>query len=144
MGTVHQRGEPGELKHGVLGLGDAFAQSFALLSLALASSLATSLVAADAGVAAPWAYIVAGAGSLCLASVIIRFTRRMASAGGVYTYTSRGLGAGGGFIGGLAVRRRLRGRDLVRDDHLGLLPEPGDGRPRRHPPRLATAGSGGS
>jgi amino acid transporter len=90
----------GELKHGVLGLGDAFAQSFALLSLALASSLATSVVAADAGVAAPWAYIVAGAGSLCLASVIIRFTRRMASAGGVYTYASRGLGAGGGFIAG--------------------------------------------
>ncbi len=90
----------GELKHGVLGLGDAFAQSFALLSLALASSLATSVVAADAGVAAPWAYIVAGAGSLCLASVIIRFTRRMASAGGVYTYVSRGLGAGGGFIAG--------------------------------------------
>jgi amino acid transporter len=90
----------GELKHGVLGVADAFAESFALLSLALASSLATSVVAGYAGVAAPWAYIVAGAGSLCLASVIIRFTRRMASAGGVYTYTSRGLGAGGGFIAG--------------------------------------------
>jgi hypothetical protein len=35
VGTVDARGEPGELKHGVLGLGDAFAQSFALLSLAL-------------------------------------------------------------------------------------------------------------
>jgi amino acid transporter len=58
------------------------------------------VVAADAGAAAPWAYIVAGAGSLCLASVIIRFTRRMASAGGVYTYSARGLGAGGGFIAG--------------------------------------------
>jgi len=94
------RATEGELKHGILGLGDAFAQSFALISLALASSLATSFVAADAGASAPWAYIVAGAGSLCLASVIIRFTRRMASAGGVYTYTSRGLGPGGGFIAG--------------------------------------------
>ncbi len=92
--------ETGQLKRGVLGLADAFAQSFALLSLALASSLATSVVAANAGAAAPWAYIVAGAGSLCLASVIIRFTRRMASAGGIYTYTARGLGAGGGFIAG--------------------------------------------
>lgn len=90
----------GQLRRGVLGLGDAFAQSFALLSLALASSLATSVVAATTGAAAPWAYIVAGAGSLCLASVIIRFTRRMASAGGVYTYTARGLGSGGGFIAG--------------------------------------------
>src|SRR5207302_2223172 len=80
--------------------GDAFAQSFALLSLALASSLATSFVAGIAGAAAPWAYIVSGAGSLCLASVIIRFTRRMASAGGVYTYTSRGLGPAGGFVSG--------------------------------------------
>ena len=43
---------------------------------------------------------MAGAGSLCLASVIIRFTRRMASAGGVYTYSSRGSGPGGGFIAG--------------------------------------------
>ena len=92
--------DSGQLKRGVLGLADAFAESFALLSLALASSLATSVVAANAGAAAPWAYIVAGAGSLCLASVIIRFTRRMASAGGVYTYTARGLGAGGGFIAG--------------------------------------------
>ena len=32
----------GELRHGILGLGDAFAQSLALLSLALASSFATS------------------------------------------------------------------------------------------------------
>src|ERR671926_1154541 len=90
----------GELRHGILGLGEAFAQSFALLSLALASSLATSFVAANAGAAAPWAYIVAGVGSLCLASVIIRFTRRMASAGGVYTYTARGLDPSGGFIAG--------------------------------------------
>jgi amino acid transporter len=90
----------GQLRRGVLGLGGAFSQSFALLSLALASSLATSVVAANTGAAAPWAYIVAGAGSLCLASVIIRFTRRMASAGGVYTYAARGLGAGGGFVAG--------------------------------------------
>jgi amino acid transporter len=90
----------GELRHGILGLRDTFGESFALLSLALASSLATSFVAADAGPAAPWAYIVAGAGSLCLASVIIRFTRRMASAGGVYTYTARGLGPDAGFIAG--------------------------------------------
>jgi len=32
--------------------------------------------------------------------VIIRFTRRMASAGGLYTYTARGLDSNSGFIGG--------------------------------------------
>jgi len=32
--------------------------------------------------------------------VIIRFTKRLAGAGGVYTYTARGLGPGSGFIAG--------------------------------------------
>jgi amino acid transporter len=90
----------GELRHGILGLRDAFSQSLALLALAFASSVATSAAAANAGAAAPWAYIIAGAGSLCLASVIIRFTRRMATAGGIYTYTARGLNPSGGFIAG--------------------------------------------
>ena len=52
------------------------------------------------GIAAPFAYLIAGVGSLCLASVIIRFTRRMASAGGLYTYISRGLNPSAGFLGG--------------------------------------------
>jgi amino acid transporter len=90
----------GQLRRGVLGLSDAFAQSLALLALALGSSLATTGVAADAGAAVPLTYVIAGVGSLCLASVIIRFSKRMASAGGVYTYIARGLGPDSGFIGG--------------------------------------------
>jgi amino acid transporter len=90
----------GELRHGILSLGDAFAQSIALLSLALGVGTATSAAAIYAGGATPWAYLVAGAGCLCLASVIVRFTARMASAGGVYTYIARGLHPSGGFIGG--------------------------------------------
>jgi amino acid transporter len=94
MGTV------GELRHGILNLGDALAQSIALLSLALGVGTATSAAAIYAAGATPWAYLVAGVGCLCLASVIVRFTRRMASAGGVYTYIARGLHPQGGFIGG--------------------------------------------
>src|SRR3954454_10594384 len=90
----------GELRHGILGWADAFAQSFALLSLALGVATATSAAAISAGAATPWAYIVAGTGCLCLASVIVRFTSRMASAGGVYTYIARGLHPNGGFLGG--------------------------------------------
>src|SRR6266508_3617829 len=71
----------GELRHGVLNLADAFAQSLALLSLALGVATATSAAAISAGAATPWAYLVAGVGCLCLASVIVRFTSRMASAG---------------------------------------------------------------
>src|SRR4051794_5406536 len=90
----------GELRHGILGWADTLAQSIALLSLALGVATATSAAAINAGAATPWAYIVAGVGCLCLASVIVRFTSRMASAGGVYTYIARGLNPGGGFIGG--------------------------------------------
>src|SRR5947207_12899558 len=94
LGTI------GELRHGILNLADALAQSIALLSLALGVGTATSAAAIYAAAATPWAYIVAGAGCLCLASVIVRFTARMASAGGVYTYIARGLHPDGGFIGG--------------------------------------------
>jgi amino acid transporter len=90
----------GELRHGILGVFDALAQSVALLSLALGVATATSAAAGSAGAATPWAYVVAGVGCLCLASVIARFTGRMASAGGVYTYIARGLNPNAGFVGG--------------------------------------------
>jgi amino acid transporter len=88
------------LRHGILGVVDALAQSIALLSLALGVAFASSAAAGEAGIAAPFAYLIAGVGSLCLGSVIIRFTRRMASAGGLYTYISRGLNPSAGFLGG--------------------------------------------
>lgn len=93
-------GRIGELRHGILGVVDSFAQSVALLSLALGVAFASSAAAGETGIAAPFAYLIAGVGSLCLASVIIRFTRRMASAGGLYTYISRGLNPSAGFLGG--------------------------------------------
>jgi amino acid transporter len=90
----------GSLRRGILGLAETFGLSLALLALVMASSLATSSAAGFAGSTVPLVYLVAGVGSLCLASVIIRFTRRMASAGGLYTYISRGLDCNTGFIGG--------------------------------------------
>jgi amino acid transporter len=90
----------GVLRRGILGLAETFALSLALLALVMASSLATSGAAGLVGPTVPLAYLMAGVGSLCLASVIIRFTRRMASAGGLYTYTSRGLGQETGFVSG--------------------------------------------
>jgi amino acid transporter len=93
-------GRVGSLRRGILGVRETFALSLALLALVMASSLATSGAAALAGGAVPLVYALAGLGSLCLASVIIRFTRRMASAGGLYTFTSRGLDRNAGFVGG--------------------------------------------
>ena len=95
-----RRGLAGELRHGILNVADALAQSVALLSLALGVAFASSAAAGEAGIAAPFAYLIAGVGSLCLGSVIIRFTRRMASAGGLYTYVARGLNPSAGFLGG--------------------------------------------
>jgi amino acid transporter len=95
-----KNGKAGELRHGVLGSADAVAQSLALLALTFAVSAAPAVAAATAGAAVPVAYVIAGVGSLCLASVIVRFTRRIAHAGGLYTYTVRGLGPEFGFLAG--------------------------------------------
>jgi amino acid transporter len=101
MPVSHRRpAHAGELRHGVLGSADAIAQSLALLALAFAVSAAPAAAAATAGAAVPVAYVIAGVGSLCLASVIVRFTRRIAHAGGLYAYTVRGLGPQTGFLAG--------------------------------------------
>ncbi len=92
--------QPNTLRQGALRTSDAIAQSIALLALVMGIALTTSFAAGSAGAAAPLAYVVAALASLCLAYVIIRFTRRLASAGGIYTYISQGLGPSAGFIGG--------------------------------------------
>jgi amino acid transporter len=99
MATAQTRGI-GELRHGVLGSADAIAQSLALLALVFAVSAAPASAAATAGPAVPLAFVIAGVGSLCLASVIVRFTRRIAHAGGLYAYSVRGLGPRVGFLAG--------------------------------------------
>ena len=92
--------EENVLRKGVLSVNDAIAQSVALLSLVLGITFGTSLAASFAGPAAPLSFVLACLGCLCLAYVIIRFARRMSSAGGVYTYIAQGLGSGAGFLGG--------------------------------------------
>src|SRR5437764_15225839 len=80
--TMEQRSsQPNTLRQGALRTSDAIAQSIALLALVMGIALTTSFAAASAGAAAPLAYVVAALASLCLAYVIIRFTRRLASAG---------------------------------------------------------------
>src|SRR5690242_1129504 len=121
-----RRGLAGELRHGILSVADALAQSIALLSLALGVAFASSAAAGETGIAAQFAYLIAGVGSLCLGSVIIRFTRRMASAGGLYTYIARGINPSAGFLGGWLYGSRVRGRHLVRARDRRLLHVDGD------------------
>jgi amino acid transporter len=58
------------------------------------------IVVSYAGFASPLVVLVAFAASLCCASSIAEFARRLPSAGSLYTYNSRGLGQIGGFLTG--------------------------------------------
>ncbi len=53
-----------------------------------------------AGFASPLVVVIAFVASLCCASSIGEFARRLPSAGSLYTYNSRGLGQAGGFLTG--------------------------------------------
>ena len=84
----------------------------------------------------PLAYLIAGLGCLCLASVIARFTRRTASAGGLYSYIAEGLGPRAGFIGGWLYAGGFAIGVLVRARDRELLLVGGAQRPHRDRRRL--------
>jgi amino acid transporter len=58
------------------------------------------IVVSYAGFASPLVIILAFVASLCCASSIAEFARRLPSAGSLYTYNSRALGRTGGFLTG--------------------------------------------
>jgi amino acid transporter len=88
------------LAHGVIGSARVIA--FGLSSVAPAGSVAAGLVilVSYAGFASPLVVIIAFVASLCCASSIAEFARRLPSAGSLCTYNSRGLGQIGGFLTG--------------------------------------------
>src|SRR6185312_14433176 len=85
---------------GTLRLPDAIAISVSVLAPGMAMLLNVSGVAATSGGSTPLAFLLGGVACLALAFVVIGFTRRMASAGYAYTYASRSLGKGAGFMAG--------------------------------------------
>jgi amino acid transporter len=90
----------GELAHGSLRLWDAIAISVSVIAPGMAMLLNVSGVSLVAGGSTPLAFLLGGIACLALAFVVIGFTRRMASAGYAYTYASRSLGKGAGFMAG--------------------------------------------
>ncbi len=90
----------GELRKGSLRTIDAVAMAIAVLSPAMAMAYNTSGSAAFSGTSTPLAFLIGGIGCLALAFVVVGFTRRMASAGYAYTYSSRTLGKRVGFLTG--------------------------------------------
>jgi amino acid transporter len=88
------------LAHGVIGPARVIA--FGVSSVAPAGAVVGGLVilVSYAGFASPLVVVVAFVASLCCASSIAEFARRLPSAGSLYTYNSRGLGQIGGFLTG--------------------------------------------
>ena len=121
----------GELAHGALRLPDAIAISVSVLAPGMAMLLNVSGVAAVSGGSTPMAFLLGGIGCLALAFVVIGFTRRMASAGYAYTYASRSLGSGAGFIAGWLyffgmicfVPMTMSGVGYLAADLLGVSPD---------------------
>lgn len=71
---------------------DVLAQSVAAVAPSAAATTVVVLVAGVAGVATVPAMLAAGLLALMVASTINQFTRRMAAAGSLYTFVSKGLG----------------------------------------------------
>jgi amino acid transporter len=88
------------LAHGVVGPARVIA--FGASNVAPAGAVVGGLVivVSYAGFASPLVVLVAFVASLCCASSIAEFARRLPSAGSLYTYNSRGLGRTGGFLTG--------------------------------------------
>src|SRR6202044_3045545 len=88
------------LARGTLRLPDAIALSVSLTAPGMAMLRNVSGVWGVAGGSTPLAFLLGGIACLALAFVVIGFTRRMASDGYAYTYASRSLGKGAGFMAG--------------------------------------------
>ena len=118
------------LARGSLRLPDAIAISVSVLAPGMAMLLNVSGVAATSGGSTPLAFLLGGIACLALAFVVIGFTRRMASAGYAYTYASRSLGKGAGFMAGWLyffgmicfVPMTMSGVGYLAADLLGLSP----------------------
>ncbi len=83
-------------------VGSARVVAFGASNVAPAGAVVGGLVivVSYAGFASPLVVIVAFVASLCCASSIAEFARRLPSAGSLYTYNSCGLGRTGGFLTG--------------------------------------------
>jgi amino acid transporter len=91
------------LRRRSIGFLDVLSQSVSAVAPSAAATTIPLMVAAVAGKSSVLA--VAAAMILCLlvASTVNQFARRMSAAGSLYTFVSKGLGAGASFVAGLAM-----------------------------------------
>ena len=87
-----------ELKAGALKLPSIFMQSLTMVAPGIAALFYTPVVVNQAGLAAPLAYPIAFVIVLFTAIVLAQLARAVPSAGGYYTYVSRGIHPRAGFL----------------------------------------------
>ncbi len=86
-----------------LGPLEVLAQSVSCAAPAAAMASVPAIVAATAGAATVWSFVVATALALLIGTCISQFTRRMAAAGSLYSLTAKGLRPGAAFACGAAL-----------------------------------------
>ena len=86
------------LNRGALGLSGVTMQSVTHIAPAIAAFFFTSVVVGFAGLTAPLAYIIAVVIVMMLGSSLVQLAKHLPSAGGYYTYVSRGIHPRAGFI----------------------------------------------
>lgn len=86
-----------------VGFLDVLAQSVSAIAPSAAATTIPLLVAVVAGGATVWALASAMLLALLVATTVNQFTRRIATAGSLYTFVSRGLGTTASFVTGVAL-----------------------------------------
>lgn len=86
-----------------LGPVEVLAQSVSCAAPVAGMASVPAIVAATAGRATLWSFLVATVLALLIGSCVAQFTRRMAVAGSLYSLTAKGLGPGAAFVSGGAL-----------------------------------------
>ncbi|HKF78260.1 MAG TPA: APC family permease [Candidatus Dormibacteraeota bacterium] len=93
-------GEPQELRRDVVGLVGSIFQGITHMAPAAGVMTGIGFIASSAGSAIPLAFVLAGIISLLIAASINQMAKHLPSAGGYYTYVSRGINPRVGFMTG--------------------------------------------
>src|SRR5579884_4005496 len=90
--------ETEQLSRNAVGLGGVLMQALTDVAPAIAVLFTVQFTASQAGIAMPAAYVGAFVAGLPVAIILVQLARRLPSAGGWYTYVSRGLHPRAGFL----------------------------------------------
>jgi amino acid transporter len=101
--TTQPTSKDAGLRSGALGFPAVLAQSIALISPTMTAVLIIPLAFSNAGQGTWLAYLFGTVMLLFVVFGLNKFTRRSAAPGAMYTYTTRGLGAGAGVFSGFTL-----------------------------------------